>query len=80
MSEKKLGPWHPEGVRPVHHGVYEVDYADSDGRAFAYWSGLGWGCIRWEKLGHGGMQAAIKRAHDDKFPMPAEHRWRGLVS
>jgi len=79
MSEQKLGPWHPKGINPVRKGVYEVDYADRDGRAFSRWSGSAWGNICWERFGNGTVQDAIERASKGTHPWSDKHRWRGVL-
>jgi hypothetical protein len=79
MREKKLGPWHPKGINPVRKGVYEVDYADGDGRSFSRWDGSGWSFICWERYGKGTVQDAIERASKVHIPWTPAHRWRGLL-
>lgn len=71
--------WFPEHIPPVHVGVYEVDRADKDGRAFAHWDGRTWGLVFWEHL-NGGVHNAIAQAAREQLRYPASMRfaWRGL--
>jgi thioesterase domain-containing protein len=46
---KKLTPWFPGHVKPVHHGIYETDADTEDGApCYQSWNGLWWGwCSSW---------------------------------
>ena len=43
MDNKKLTPWFPGHVKPVHVGVYQTCGMTSDTKRFQYWRGEGWG-------------------------------------
>lgn len=79
MDKQKLGPWHPEDVKPVHVGVYEVDMKDEDGRAFSKWDGEGWSLMKWERFGNRTMQGAIDRAFAEGSMVSGALSWRGVL-
>jgi hypothetical protein len=79
MAKHKLGPWHPECVKPAHVGVYELDWEDADGRAFAKWDGYAWGIAVWEKLAGGTANGAIKKAQKEPIAFRWQTRWRGVL-
>jgi hypothetical protein len=65
---KKLTPWFPEGVTPVHAGVYETDSEVEDGRCYQFWTGRSWGYCS-----HAPEHAMRWRS---SYQQP---RWRGLA-
>lgn len=77
MSE--LTDWFPPEIKPKYAGVYEVDYADDDGRAVCYWNGKDWMSVKWEGLG-AGFLAACNRAKASKDKAWSAHVWRGLAN
>ncbi|WP_424624464.1 hypothetical protein [Achromobacter marplatensis] len=79
MESQKLGPWHPEHVKPAHVGVYELDWGDADGRAFAKWDGYAWGFAVWEKFAGGTVNGAIKKAQKEPIAFLWQTRWRGVL-
>lgn len=81
MKKLKMGPWHPADIQPVHPGVYEVDEADADGRAFSLWNGNHWGLTRWECFGEGTVEDAVQRAESGGADYFGETQkgWRGLA-
>jgi hypothetical protein len=79
-NKQKLTPFFKDGVNPVHPGVYEIDKADHDGRAFSHWDGRTWGLATWEKP-DGGFQDAINKAVEaDRVHVGLLTRsWRGFT-
>jgi hypothetical protein len=66
---KKLTPWFPGHVKPVHHGIYETDADTEDGApCYQSWNGLWWGwCSSWSDF-------AVDSPSTYQTP-----NWRGLA-
>jgi hypothetical protein len=76
ITDDMLGPWRTG--TPPRVGVWEVDLADNDGRAFSYWSGTCWGVVSWQWYER--LDNAISRAYESRHQTTERFipRWRGL--
>lgn len=75
MSKKlKLSPWHDASVKPVHVGLYEVDYMEGTKiKSWQWWNGEFWGLYSTNK-----KEACRSFSKSYKSVWQAES-WRGIV-
>ena len=73
----RLTDWFPADVKPVREGVYEIKYADDDGRCFAHWNGAYWTHAHWQWGAT--VSATIARAAANASHDFSELPWRGLA-
>lgn len=78
--KKKLTPWFPADVKPVHAGVYEIK--DSNRPCYAFWRGDGWGYASWTKPNEKAIEMCAEdgfRLRDGDWIDDECRSWRGLA-
>lgn len=70
---KKLTPWFPPEVKPVHIGVYETAEPNLDSECFQHWNGSFWG------LCSSSARYAATNGQANGFSGFQQTMWRGLA-